>query len=158
MKNKIFKEDFTMKKFYTIILTAALACTFCGCNNPTESTGGGSGMEDTANVTGGDKTFEDFIKTVPDVDFPMPDGTVRRREDIDRLTQGVITFDVAYVRTPKPLFETTLDNPEIFNKENFEFCRELEEIENVEWIPVKAGDVLESGLVVENAYTMPEYN
>ena len=144
-----------MKKFCTIILASAIAVTLCGCNGKTESDNAVY-IHDTSR---GDEIFEQYVKTIPDVDFPMPDGSTRRREDIDRLNQnGIITFDVAYVRNPKLLFENTLDNPEIYNKENYEFYRELGAIENIEWIPVKARDVLKNGLVVESAYTMPIYN
>lgn len=144
-----------MKKFCTIILTAALAVTLCGCSNGGES---GSNIIPSG-ASRGDEAFEQYVKTIPDVDFPMPDGTARRREDIDRLNKnGVITFDFAYIRSPEVRFESTFDYPGIFDKENIKFRSEIDTIENIEWVPVKAGDVLENGLVVESAYTMPVYN
>lgn len=148
-----------MKKFYTIILTAALAVTLCGCSNGGESGNvGNDGADNIPNVSRGDEEFERYIKTIPDVDIPMPDGSTRRRGDIDRLNKsGLITFDVAYIRSPKMRFESTFDDPEVFDKENFEFRGEIGEIGEIEWVPVKAGDVLENGLVVESAFTTPDY-
>ena len=148
-----------MKKFCTIILTAAIAAALCGCDKKNESSSGsGGGTDGIINVSRGDEAFEKFVKTIPDVDFPMPDGTTRRHEDIDRLNQnGIITFDYAFIRAPEPRFESTLDDPEIFDKENFEFQNEIGTIDNIEWVTIKAGDVLENGLVVESAFTTPDY-
>lgn len=144
-----------MKKFYAIALTTALAVTLCGCVNSGE--GGGKNIH-AGGVSRGDEEFERYVAALPDADIPMPDGSTRRKGDVDRTNEnGLMTFDTAYIRFPNARFESTLDDPGLFDKENFEFRSEVGGIGDIEWIPVKAGDVLENGLVVESAFTTPEY-
>lgn len=66
-----------------------------------------------------------------------------------------LTYDFAYLRYAKPIFKTTMDDPDVYNPETGEFDGvESITISDPDYFKVKAGDVLENGLTVKDAETI----
>lgn len=88
----------------------------------------------------------------------MPDGeTASSAEALESQPMGPdgredYRFDFAFLRYRQPVYETTLTRPDLVNLETLEFAEDVPtELENVAYLRVKAGDVLENGLTVESA-------
>lgn len=107
-----------------------------------------------------------LIESFPLDSFVGYDGnTVGKTEAIaaEKINDDVVylTFDFAYMRYATPIWENTAENPNLVNWDTLEFNTDTSVVlENPEYFKVKAGDVLENGLTVENAesvfYTMNE--
>lgn len=67
-----------------------------------------------------------------------------------------LTYDFAYLRYAKPIFKTTLDDPDVYNPETGEFdgIDSSRLVSDPDYFKVKAGDVLENGLTVKDAETI----
>lgn len=88
----------------------------------------------------------------------MPDGeTASSAEALESQPMGPdgregYRFDFAFLRYRQPVYETTLTRPDLVNLETLEFAEDVPtKLEDVAYLRVKAGDVLENGLTVESA-------
>ncbi|MGN0679303.1 MAG: hypothetical protein ACI4JS_06550 [Oscillospiraceae bacterium] len=88
---------------------------------------------------------------------PAPDGEIL---DISQATHATgnpemvyaLGFDFAYLRYAEPVFTTTLDNPNIYNWDTEKLTIHNPLIDtNTHFFKIKAGDVLDNGLKVEEA-------
>lgn len=165
-----------MKKIASIILAIALAAGLSGCSGPAEndidpsgnteslvSTNDGavsavnSESSDTVSVVVSDTASDTSAASQPESGFTAPDGTtVSFSEGLKVYDEGsfqIYDFEFCWLRSLEPVFRSTLDEPDLVaDWDNFEFKEGVTtEVEDPKWFRVKAGDVLENGLVVKGA-------
>lgn len=171
-----------MKKIITAICVTALLASLTACNNETASDSGNSSPapgstssnlstpensdnSDSAPEEGvperddemGKPTLEELIGGFsPDV-LPLPDGTMlNKTEAVDGMGSAdysILKFDVGVVHYCKPVFQSSYDDPDSFDWENYAFLEPVEEPEENRNVTVRAGDVLENGMTVRSAFT-----
>ena len=135
-----------MKKITAIALlsAAALALSACaektdkiqvendvgttsGTSTTTENTPEESGKETTEENTEEQPTEPEIPEDVQnaidqfDVDsFTTPDGTeVKLTEAVSVMGESILFFDFAYIRYALPIYSDTVNNPELYDFENF---------------------------------------
>lgn len=171
-----------MKKIITAICVTALLASLTACNSETASDSGNSSPapgstssnlstpensdnSDSAPEEGvperndemGKPTLEELIGGFsPDV-LPLPDGTMlNKTEAMDGMGSAdysILKFDVGVVHYCKPVFQSSYDDPDSFDWENYAFLEPVEEPEENRNVTVRAGDVLENGMTVKSAFT-----
>ena len=144
-----------MKRTLSILLSLTLLALCAGCQRAEESPA-------PAPVPQGE-TAEPADQPPPaapsdSVTFQLPDGeTVSSADALQHQPgapdgQEVYRFDFAFLRYRQPVYQTTLTRPDLVNLETLEFAEDVpEELEDVAYLRVKPGDVLENGLTVEKA-------
>lgn len=96
------------------------------------------------------------LDAYPEAFVQLPDGSSVPVEEAVSTPNGdsslTLVFDRAFLRNVRPIFRSTLDDPESFDFETGEFTEPLEYGEaEPRCFGVKTGDVLENGLTVKNA-------
>lgn len=95
-------------------------------------------------------------------DFPLDsfigfDGNTVEKSEAAAAEKGsdeciYLTFDFAYMRYADPIWKNSLENPNLINWDTLEFNDDTNIIlNNPQYFKVKKGDILENGLIVENA-------
>lgn len=105
----------------------------------------------------GEPTLEQLIEWFKFDELTLPDGTVlKKTEAVDGLGgEGycILKFDVGVVHYCKPVFQSSYDDPDSFDWDNYTFLEPVEEPSEDRNVTVRAGDVLENGMTVKSAYT-----
>lgn len=171
-------------QFKQSILAAALAAgilTLGGCSNPTESesnssqtspesssqTSPESSLTSTESSSAPAESVHDPETQAIIDEFPYDTLTGFDGKDVSKNdavgaiksdSSGTVflTYDFAYLRYAKPIFKTTLDDPDVYNPETGEFdgVDSSRLVSDPDYFKVKAGDVLENGLTVKDAETI----
>lgn len=99
------------------------------------------------------------LSAYPSDEVYFPDGSAEKKETAVRTygsaEQPVLEYDFGFLRYAKPVFQSSLDDPDCFDFESYTFKDPVGvNIENPEYFRVKAGDVLENGMEVESANYM----
>ena len=105
----------------------------------------------------GEPTLEQLIDGFALDELTLPDGTVlKKTEAVDGLGGDgycILKFDVGVVHYCKPVFQSSYDDPDSFDWDNYTFLEPVEEPSEDRNVTVRAGDVLENGMTVKSAYT-----
>lgn len=108
------------------------------------------------NETSGSK-LEKLIEAFSLDELTLPDGTVLKKTDavdgVGSEDYSVLKFDVGVLRYCKPVFQSSYDDPDSFDWDNYTFLEPVEEPEEDRVVTVRAGDVLENGMTVKSAFT-----
>lgn len=106
----------------------------------------------------GEPTLEELIgRFTPDV-LTLPDGTELNKTEavwgVGGESYAILKFNVGVMRYCDPVFQSSYDDPDSFDWENYTFLQPVEQYEDREQNirVVKAGDVLENGMTVKSAY------
>lgn len=99
------------------------------------------------------------LSAYPSEEVYFPDGSTEEKGTAVRtygtVEQPVLEYDFGFLRYAKPVFQSSLDDPDCFDFESYTFKDPVGvNIENPEYFRVKAGDVLENGMEVESANYM----
>ena len=172
-----------MKQYTAIALLLAAALTLSACSNAedniqvenggtpsqttTENTPEESGKETTEENTEEQPTEPEIPEDVQnaidqfDVDsFTTPDGTeVKLTEAVSVMGESILFFDFAYIRYALPIYSDTVNNPELYDFENFEFRDDYPDVLEQKPFKVVKGDVLDNGMTVtEVTYAMSPWD
>ena len=161
-----------MKKYTAIalLLAAALALSACSkaedniqaendgttSQTTTESAPEESGKEiteeDTEEQPSEPEIPEDVqsvIDTFEEDSFTTPDGTeVKLTEASSQMGDIALCFDFAYIRYALPIYNDTVNDPEMYDFENFEFRDDVYAELEQKPFKVVVGDVLDNGMTV----------
>lgn len=99
------------------------------------------------------------LNAYPSEEVYFPDGSTEEKGTAVRTygtaEQPILEYDFGFLRYAKPVFQSSLDDPDCFDFESYTFKDPVGvNIENPEYFRVKAGDVLENGMEVESANYM----
>lgn len=92
----------------------------------------------------------------PAEEVELPDGSSVSKTEAVRSygdeEQPYLEFNFGFLRYAKPIFQSTLDDPDCFNYDSQEFTEPIDPIiSEPDYFKVKDGDVLENGMTVESA-------
>ena len=172
-----------MKKYTAIalLLAAALALSACSktedniqtendgttSQTTTESAPEESGEENTEEDTEEQPSEPEIPEDVQNVidmfevnSFTTPDGTeVMLTEASSQMGDSVLCFDFAYIRYALPIYNDTVNDPELYDFENFEFREDVYAALEQKPFKVVKGDVLDNGMtVVETNYAVGSWD
>lgn len=86
-----------------------------------------------------------------------PDGTeldpsLAIKASGSKYNVGTLMFDFAYIAYSKSALITSVDNPEVFSEDNLYEYESETKPDKKDYIKIKAGDILQNGLKVKEAY------
>ncbi len=133
-------------------------------NNASTVLDGSASYEDPGNSSdwGIESYFKRDVENYPLDYITLPDGSmVSKYEAIGSGGNGSLKFDFTFIRYAKPVFHTTIDEPDLIEWESVESAKTIHDfkwkvdtlyaIEDPEYFKVKPGDRLKNGLVVKSA-------
>lgn len=96
------------------------------------------------------------LEGYPAEEVELPDGSSVSKTEAARSygdeEQPYLEFNFGFLRYAKPIFQSTLDDPDCFDYDSHEFTEPIDEIiSEPDYFKVKDGDVLENGMTVESA-------
>lgn len=96
------------------------------------------------------------LEAYPAAEIELPDGSSASKTEAARSygneEQPYLEFNFGFLRYAKPIFQSTLDDPDCFDYDSYEFNEPVDAIiSEPDYFKVKAGDVLENGMTVESA-------
>ncbi len=156
-----------MKKSLSIISALVLALSLTACDTSPETSGGnssGNSSEVSEPVSGENSSDTSSnvptSSTAPQVsewkDLIGADGQPVTLADATVDEEGRVSFDYSFIEYAPPIYDDTFKDPDLINWETLEFAPH-----NDAYPPtvkrLRAGDVLENGLKVKEAYRILEY-
>lgn len=105
-------------------------------------------------------TLEELIEGFKPDELTFPDGTVIKKteavEGMGSADYSILKFDVAVMQYCNPVFQSSYDDPDSFDWENFTFLDPVDEPSGSRVVTVRAGDTLDNGMTVKSAFTFFE--